>query len=358
MSTLIESLILFAALLLPCVIVRAADDVTEPLTGLINRCAIAVNPAAHKAYVVDSSHNAIAILDMAGHASKIVTVGADPVAIAFNPANDRVYVANNRGGTVTVLDGKTDAVVATLNVGKLPYAIAANPGENKIYVSNTFSDLLTIIDGATNKSKTVQAGSADVIVVDSRRDKAYLLHYEDSSLTVVNGADDSIIRMPAGALHLWGMDLDEQAGRLYVNRIGSGDVVAIDENSHMLTPIVTGKFPCAVAVNAKTNTVYVVNYGDDSVTVIDGAKHVAIKTVHVGSHPQAIAVDPQNNRIYVANTHADSVTVIDGLQNEVVATLPAGVNPYAIALDAANATVVVANMGEPSFTRIDLHRPQ
>jgi YVTN family beta-propeller protein len=356
MSTQLKNLVLFAALLLPLA-VSAADD-TTPVTGLINRCAIALNRAANKAYVVDPGHNAVAILDVAGHSAKSVSVGDDPVAIAFNPANNRVYVANNRGGTVSVLDGRTDAVVATLNVGKLPYAIAANPGENKVYVSNTFSNLLTIIDGVTNKTKTVQAGSADVIVVDSTRDKAYLLHYEDSSLTVVNGADDSVLRMPAGALHLWGMDLDEQAGKLYVNRIGNREVVAIDENSRMLTPIATGKLPCAVAVNASTNTVYVVNYGDDSVTVIHGAKHAAVKTVHVGSHPQAIAVDPLHNRIYVANTHGNSVTVIDGSRNEVVATLLAGVNPYAIALDAANATVVVANMGEPSFTRIDVHRPQ
>ena len=269
-----------------------------------------------------------------------------------------MYVLNTTSGTVSVLDGKHDAVVATVNVGKWPYVLAANPAENKVYVSNIFSNVITIIDGATNTTKTVNAGSADAIVVDPKRNKAFLLGYEASSLIVLNGSDNSLSRMPVGAMHLWGIALDETAGTLYVTQIGNGDVVAIDENSNTFTPIGAGQLPCAVAVNEKTNTVYVANYGDDSVTVIDGVKRVAVTTVPVGRHPLAMTVDSQNNLIYVANMHGNSVTVIDGSSNKVVATLPAGSNPYAMALDAASAVLFVANLGEPSVTRIDLHWPK
>ena len=93
-------------------------------------------------------------------------MGDDPLAIAVNSVTNRVYVLNTTSGTVSVLDGKTDAVVATVNVGKWPYVLAANPAENKVYVSNIFSNVITIIDGVTNTTKTVSAGSADAIAID------------------------------------------------------------------------------------------------------------------------------------------------------------------------------------------------
>jgi YVTN family beta-propeller protein len=339
-------------------IAEGAGGETAPSVELISPRGIVLNPASNKVYAVDPGHHAVAIIDVAAHTSSRVKVGDDPLAIAVNSVTGRVYVLNTTSGTVSVLDGKTDAVIATVNVGKWPYVLAANPAENKVYVSNIFSNAITIIDGVTNITKTVNAGSADAIAVDSKRNKVFLLGYEASSLIVLNGSDNSLSRMPAGAMHLWGIALDETAATLYVTRIGNGDVVAIDENSNTFTSIGAGQLPCAVAVNAKTNTVYVANYGDDSVTVIDGAKGVAVTTLPVGSRPMAIAVDSQSNLIYVANMHGNSVTVIDGSSNKVVATLPAGSHPYAMALDAANATLFVANLGEPSFTRIDLHRSQ
>jgi len=349
-----KALALCSTILLPLWLSMAASVREDaPSTGLISRRAIVFNPTANKVYAVDPEHNAVSILSGGAHSPRSVKVGDGPLAIAVNPITNRVYVANTNGGTVSVLDGRSDSVIATVNVGKRPYVLAANPIENKVYVSNTFSDLLTIIDGKTDTTSTVKTGSADAIDVDPKQNQVYLLGYESSSLTVLDGVDNSLSKMPAGAMHLWAMVIDDAAATLYVTRIGNADVVAIDMRTHSLTPIGTGQLPCAIAANERTRWLYVANCGDDSVTVIDKTKRAAAKTIQVGSHPQAIAVDAKNNLIYVANTHGNSVTVIDGSGNQVVATLPAGTNPYAVAVDASSDAIFVANLGAPSFTRID-----
>ncbi len=343
---------IYAAILI-CSLGAAAQSAGPPSTALISARAIVFNPAANKVYAVDPGRHAVAVFAVGTHSARSVRVGDDPLAIAVNPVTNRVYVANTGSGTVSVLDGKSDAILATVNVGQRPYVLAANVADNKVYVSNTFSDLLTIIDGATNATRTVKTGSADAIAVDSTGNKVYLLGYESSHLTVLQG-DDSMSQKPAGAMHLWGMALDEAAKKLYVTRISNGDVVAMDTQSDKITPMTTGRFPCAVAVNAKTRMVYVANCFNDSVTVIDGGISKVVATVRVGSHPQAVAVDPRTNLVYVANTHGDSVSVIDGANNKVMATVPAGPHPYAIAVDAGSSTLYVANLGEPTFTRVDL----
>jgi YVTN family beta-propeller protein len=345
---------IYAAILI-CSLAAAAQTAGSPSTALISARAIVFNPTANKVYAVDPGRHAVAVLDMGAHSTRSVRVGDDPLAIAVNPVTNRVYVANTGSGTVSVLDGKNDAILATVNVGKRPYVLAVNVADNKVYVSNTFSDLLTIIDGATNATRTLKTGSADAIAVDSTSNQVYLLGYESNHLTVLK-SDDSLSQKSAGAMHLWGMALDKAAGKLYVTRISNGDVVAMDTQSDKITPMATGRFPCAVAVNAKRGMVYVANCFDDSVTVIDGGKNKVVATVKVGSHPQAIAVDPETNLVYVANTHGDSVTVIDGANNKVMATVPAGANPYAIAVDPGSSTLYVANLSEPAFTRVDVKK--
>ena len=355
----IVSFALAGSLFSPCLAsARAADalDNRTPSTGLLSVRAIAFNPANGKLYAVDTRQGTVSVISGPTHTISTVKVGAGPVAVAVNPATNKVYVANHGSGTLSVLAGDTNAVVASIPVGKTPYVVAVNPSTNKIYVSNTFNNQITIIDGVTNATKTVAAGSADQITVDPEGNKIYLLGYESSSLTVLDGIDDSITHMPVGEMHLWAIALSPASSEVYVTRIGSGDVVALDEKSTASIPVSTGKIPCAIAINSKTNTLYVANYGDDSVTVIDGSKHVAVATVHVGAQPHAIAVDAKTNLIYVANTHGNSVTVIDGVSNVAVTSLEAGINPYAITVDSQNGMVYVANMDQQSFTQIDVHQ--
>src|SRR5262249_46395582 len=74
--------------------------------------------------------------------------------------------------------------------------------------------------------------------------------------------------------------------------------------------IVAGNDPFAVAVNRQTNKIYVANFGDSSVTVIDGASG-STREIPVGLHPAAVAINETSNRIYVANSSENTVTIID-----------------------------------------------
>jgi YVTN family beta-propeller protein len=160
--------------------------------------------------------------------------------------------------------------------------------------------------------------------------------------------------MPVGDLHLWDLSLEPDTGVTYVARIGRGDVIALDRYGKVGVPVKTGRMPCATALDAVRRLLYVANYEDDTVTVIDLAQGAAIATVPVGPHPQAIAADPQANLIYAANMHGDSISVIDGAQKKVVATLKAGRHPYALTVDTQNGTVYAADFDADAVTAVDV----
>jgi YVTN family beta-propeller protein len=337
----------------------AKPQATPPSTSLLNASrAIALNAQTGKVYAIDRTQDAIAVFDREKKAAVSVKVGKDPVALAINEATNRIYVANNAGGSVSVIDGSKDAVVATVEVGALPYVLAVNPVTNKIFVSNTFSDKITLIDGATNAMSTIKAGSADSIVIDAKRDRAYLIGWEGTSLTVLDSNPAIVGKIKMGGMHLWGMAVDEAAGKVYVTRAGKEELAIVDEVSGSVTNIATntatGATPCAVAVNPATNRIYVVNHEVAAVAVIDATEGKTLATVKVGEKPQGIAIDAKANRIYVANVHGDSVSVIDGARNAVIETLRVGHNPYALVVNDRIARLYTVLQGEIPYTVTDL----
>ena len=344
LRTLVEKCLVSFAL--SAAMTSARPPGNEPATSLLNASrAIAVNSHTGKVYAVASSRGQITVFDFGKKGTRSVAVGKDPVALAVNEVTDRIYVANNGSASVSVIDGTSDAVIATVDVGQLPYVLAVNVTTNKIFVSNTFSDVITLIDGATTTTSTVKAGSADSIVVDSKLDRAYLTGWEGTSLTVLDSNPGSVRKIRMGGMHLWGVTVDEATGKVYVTRAGSAKLAIVDEATGVVSDVTTGAIPCAVAMNAANGLAYVVNHGDDSVTVINAEKREVVATVRVGAAPQGIAVDAKRNRIYVANVHGDTISAIDGSRNTVIGTYRVGKNPFALAVNQGNGNVYVAYEG-------------
>ena len=319
----------------------------KPTGALISVQAVKVDRHAHKIYAIDQTGDNVVVIDEAKKTTQRVAVGRTPAAIAVNEATGRVYVGNRSDGTLSVIDGATDKVVATIDVGVRPFAVAADPVTNRVYVSNTFNDTMSILDGATNTRTTMKVPGADAMLVDWHGGKLYLTGYEDANLRVLDEATQNFSRVKTGS-HNFGIVQNERTGDLWVPLVGSAQLVKLDGATGDRTVTAVGDFPCATAVNPATNRVYVVNYGDETVSVVDGATTKVLATVKVGSHPQAVAVDWKRNRVYVANVHGDSVSEIDGATNSVIATRPAGKNPYALVVSEETGAVYVADMaGEP-----------
>ena len=110
-----------------------------------------------------------------------------------------------------------------------------------------------------------------------------------------------------------------------------------------------GQGPVAVSVNSATGRVYVLNKGDNSVSVLEGM--AVTRTIPVGQAPTAIAVNPATNAIYVANSLDNSVTLIDGATGA-TATVAVSPNPTGLAVNAVSNQLYVSN-GSTSVCVVD-----
>ena len=125
------------------------------------------------------------------------------------------------------------------------------------------------------------------------------------------------------------MDVNQATNTIYVANEDDDTVSVINgsSNTKMGDDIPVGRHPIDIGVNGLTNTIYVANYDNGTVSVINGTDNSKMGDIQVGRNPVAISVNPFTNTIYVAN-RIDTVSVIDGKSNELVAGVEFKIEPF------------------------------
>ncbi|HEX8851269.1 MAG TPA: phage tail protein [Gemmatimonadaceae bacterium] len=212
------------------------------------------------------------------------TVGFDPRDVTFD--GSAVWVANHNGGNVQRIKRSTGTVDLTVNVGSKPYGILYESG--RIWVANYGSDTVTYMntDGSSVGTLSLAAG--------------------DGPLGLIAYTNSTGERRIVVSCHK-------------TNRVKIIDPVGLSVTG---TVINVGRKPCfmyVVDVNGEARR-YVANYLDNTVSVIFGSAVIA--TIPVGQGPFGITYD--GSRLWVCNYADSSLTLIDPVTNSVIATIPLG----------------------------------
>lgn len=115
---------------------------------------------------------------------------------------------------------------------------------------------------------------------------------------------------------------DALTGEVYVPNWANGNVSVVN-GTHIVGTVSAGVIPFSATYDPINHYVYVVNEFSNSITVIDGT--VVVTTLHVGAEPRFASYDAANQMLYVDNTHSANVTVING--TTIVANVHVGTNP-------------------------------
>jgi DNA-binding beta-propeller fold protein YncE len=149
--------------------------------------------------------------------------------------------------------------------------------------------------------------------------------------------------------------------------------------SALVSSAPVGDGPSAVATNPATHTLYVTNgfnengnsVGGNTVSVIDTRRCQAQNvsrckgpwpTITVGNQPSSVAVDEKTDTVYVSNAADNTVSVFNGAAcnaentsgcGQTPATVRVGMVPVAIFVDPVDHTVYIPNGGEDDVSMLD-----
>ena len=332
------------------------------------------NGTGNTVSVIDGRTCRTANLSRCRHASPVVTVGTNPAGLAVDQATDTIYVTNQNSGTVSVIDGATcnsqvtsgcTQIPPQVPVGGTPVAVTVDQANHTAYVVNAAGNNVSMINTATCNAAhlsgcsgqhppTVKVGIGPAwAAVNQNTHTVYVANdnFIGTPTTFNNGTTVSVFDASA-------CNATTQAGCSHQGLITVG----------------TG--PIMMVADPASNTAYTTNIAARTVSVIDGRTCDAADlagcaaqtpgTVTVGVDPLWAALDGPAHTLYVANFHDGTVSVINtaacngqhqpACARLVAPTLQTGDEPIAAAADPATSTLYVANGLDNDVSVIDTAR--
>jgi DNA-binding beta-propeller fold protein YncE len=234
-------------------------------------------------------------------------VAASPIAVAVDSTTDTIYVTTGSNSISVINGARCNArvtsgcakPVATIKVGGV--AAAFNASTRTLYVADPGAGV-HVVNGATCNAETITGCARGAELVPDK-----------------NGPQD--------------VEIDGNTDTIYAidNGSGDGDTVSVIDGATcngsesigcdaVPRTVNVGSGASYGAVDLATDTVYVTNYNDGTVSVINGALCNAAVTsgctgtppaVLTGAAAAGIAVDGSLHTVFVENSNDDTLSAID-----------------------------------------------
>ena len=145
--------------------------------------------------------------------------------------------------------------------------------------------------------------------------------------------------------------LNPVTNKLYVSNWANQSVTVIDAATDITTSVHVPQIDVlGLAVNSVTNKIYVTDDASDTMSVIDGAT-LSVTSLTVGGDARNVAVNSVTNKIYVPSP-LGNVTVVDGA-TLATTTLNTGGTPDSVAVNPVTNKIYVGDPNSNQVTIID-----
>jgi YVTN family beta-propeller protein len=313
---------------------------------------------------------AVSTASAADNPNSTVIVGGDPQGVAVDADGKHAYVASYADNALRVIDTNSQQVVGSIHVGANPLGVAVDPDSRHAFVTNFSENSVSVIDTATGKLiKNVPVGKNPAsVAVFPRSHYALVTNFYSGSVSVINSATLKVIGAVPVGIQPDGVAIDPRGELAYVANSGSNTISVIDiKTQKLVRTVLVGRAPQKVAIDPDGRHIYVTNFGDNTVSVINAPvnldlayiqdyllklKNLKVNSViPVGINPRGLAVSKDSHHAFVVNVGEDTMSVIDTENSTVLSTSYVGFTPDQVAVSPDD-TAYVTSRGDGTVTVI------
>jgi len=267
----------------------------------------------------------------AGHLEEIVPSGPPPEVdktrtVAITPDRRRAVAVGILGDNASIVDLVTGTVEAIVDLGDRPSEVAITPDGALAVVANLDSHFASIIDlttfAVTNVNISRRASQVE-ISPDGRY--AYLCVVADGDgvwridLDTLSVDGPKIATANMGGVYFMfhqssGMTLSHDGTTLVVCGTYDDRISIVDTTTWTLVKNVdVGGWPVRAAFAPDDSSVYVTCRNDDAIDEVSnaGAGSAVVRTLVVGDAPFEMALSPSGLTLYVVNYYDQNIGIVD-----------------------------------------------
>lgn len=214
---------------------------------------IVITPDGHTLYVTNTALNSVSVINTSSfQIAQSIRVGLRPVTMVLAPSRARLFVVNTGVNTISVIDTARNAVVGTIAVEARPSNLALDATGAQLYVTHLGAPRLSIVSvSALGVVKNVDVGFASAVLPDTDPSggRVFLARPRLNRLTLVDvtlNAEIAFVGVDADPIQLV---LDTDRDKVYVVNRGSDSVTVVDKVSRgIYATLHVGKRPYGIAI--------------------------------------------------------------------------------------------------------------
>jgi YVTN family beta-propeller protein len=293
-----------------------------------------------------------------------VQVGRFPIGASLDGVTHTLYVANNYSNTVSMINTATCNATKTSGCAQRPRTVRVGAGPNLSAVDQATRTLYVPNDGPGGSGGNTGSNGTTVSLINTATCNATRHSGCPAARapTATVGNSPFGVTIAAGTVYAWNTGSD----RVFSNTaslINAATCNATRQAScHRAKPTArVGAGPGPGSSNPRTHSVYAVNINDDTVSVLDSARcnarhpagcPPAAPSLATGALPGFVLADPATDTLYVTNVIDNTVSVLNGAAcnatrhtgcRRLPPAIPLGGAPGMADVNAATHTVYVAN---------------
>ena len=234
-----------------------------------------------------------------------------------------------------------------------------NAAANKVYTASYGGNSVTVINGATNTILSTIGGypGALTLAVNPLTHKVFVACSTPGTqrLGVLDGTTQAVSTdhsSPSGVgMSPVDIAVDFIGKKIYIAHLDTDDVWEIIGGARI--SLGSGADPHSLALDPIARCLYIAESGHDQLTIVNTGDNSIVNRCPVGDMPIAVRVNPVTRKIYVVNHNSDSVSVIADGDTCATTRVPVGDGPTMIDINTHTDKVYVVNHNGNSVTRID-----
>jgi YVTN family beta-propeller protein len=188
----------------------------------------------------------------------------------------------------------------------------------------------------------------------------YAANTGSNNITVFDKKEGQVVGVIATGRGPRGIALNPRLRRAYVTLAEDDTIEVVDADAWDVVNrlrLQTGDHPRESALSRDGSTLFTVNSGSDSVSVVDTSSLVEVNRIPVGQGPQSILMDREGKRAYVFNARSSTISVIDVASRALAATITTQPGPLRGQFNRNGERLYVIHEFSPYMTMFDPSSP-
>jgi YVTN family beta-propeller protein len=294
-------------------------------------------------YVANSESNSISVIDP--DINKVeneipVRLGWGPEDIAISGSSSEeelLFVANYRSDNVSIIDIATQLEIEKIEVGNGPIAIEADPPVESLISSRflSFEDINTL--------RTYREKFFNVYVANKNSNNVSILRMNAQNNTFEGETTIDVQWSPVA------IEVDYQRGKIFVANYTSDKLSVLDipeivkgnfsgavsfisnVGTSIIDVLSDPLFDRIYLLKENTGEILFIRLFTEGLRTVETVLPPIMGTIRVGNYPRSLILDPEARMLYIVNRGDNTISVVNKTTKRQEHLIPVGRRPYDIA---------------------------